>query len=644
MEEVTTTTPATRRSRKRLWIQLTVGVCLLAIFVGLVLYVKSPGFADLVRRKVVETIEDATGGRVEMASFRWNLRALSFEANDLTIHGLESPDQLPYAHVDRAFIRIHVISFMERRVSLKSVELEHPVVHLIVNPDGTTNAPEPKVKATNTKPAVQELFDLAIGQADLHDGVMVVNDHKMPLDFSATDLAAKMTYDWLDKRYDGSVQVGKMDAKYADYRDVPASANLDFSLWHNQLEVKSLKLTSEKSTLEAKGKVDDFQKPEINATYSSSLDLTQVGAIVRDPQMRGGTAQINGSLSYSEAAGPSTTGSVALRELDYVDAGLVLRKANLSSDFSFARNQLQLTKFAARLLGGQVTGEADIRNLLASEAPTPQPEVKTVKGKQKRATPVAPVSNVQEGAARLRVSGLSLNEVARTFATRAMPLDKLNAAGRVAGNVNVTWKKSIANAVAELALDSAAPTQVAGNQLPVNGSLRGKYNLLSGRTDIGSLNLTTPHTQVSASGVLGSTTVGLTIKLNATSLSDFQPLLTALGGDAAAGDRRQSQLRRNHQWQAARARHHRTRRGRELHIRLHACAEARAGAACRRNDRDQASLVAASEGCAGTSAAAARHHASPHSCRSLLGRRQVFAERSGIAEGGDPGRRGAVED
>ena len=34
MEEVTTTTPATRRSHKRLWIQITAGVCLLAIVIG----------------------------------------------------------------------------------------------------------------------------------------------------------------------------------------------------------------------------------------------------------------------------------------------------------------------------------------------------------------------------------------------------------------------------------------------------------------------------------------------------------------------------------------------------------------------------------------------------------------------------------
>src|ERR1700744_2134146 len=124
-----------RGSHKRLWIEITIGVCLLAIVLGLVWYVRSPGFADWVRRKVVQTIEEATGGRVEMASFRWNIMHLSFEADDLTVHGLEPVGQLPYAHVDRAVVRLHIISFLEREINLKQVQLQHPVIHIIVNAD-----------------------------------------------------------------------------------------------------------------------------------------------------------------------------------------------------------------------------------------------------------------------------------------------------------------------------------------------------------------------------------------------------------------------------------------------------------------------------------------------------------------------------
>ena len=112
---------------------------------------RSPQFADFVRRKLIVTLEDATGGRVELASFHWNLSQLAFEADGLTIHGLEGPDQLPYVHVDHALVRLHIISFIERQISLEQLELQHPVIHLIVHPDGTTNAPEPKIKSTTSR-------------------------------------------------------------------------------------------------------------------------------------------------------------------------------------------------------------------------------------------------------------------------------------------------------------------------------------------------------------------------------------------------------------------------------------------------------------------------------------------------------------
>ena len=127
-------------------------------------------------------------------------------------------------------------------------------------PTARTNAPEPKVKVESNKTPVQELFDLAIARADLRDGMLLLNERKLPLDFSANDVVATMTYDRLRKRYDGSVQVGKMDSKYADFRDVPAQADLQFSLWHNQVEIKSLKLTSEQSTL--KRQRQDQRLPE----------------------------------------------------------------------------------------------------------------------------------------------------------------------------------------------------------------------------------------------------------------------------------------------------------------------------------------------------------------------------------------------
>ncbi len=531
-----------RHPHKRLWIWATVGVVLLAVVVSLAWYLRSPSFENFVRRKLIAGLEEATGGRVEMAAFHWNLSRLAFEADGLTIRGLEPAGESPYVHVDRALVHVRIISFLERQVSLEQVELWAPAIHIIVNPDGSTNAPEPKVKPDHPMTPVQQLFDLAIARVDVHDGILLLNEHKIALDFSVNQVVAAMTYDRLAQRYDGSVQVGKMDAKYQDLRDVAAQADLQLSLWHNQAEIKSLKLTSEATSLQISGKVTDFESPQIHLTYSSTIDVAQLGAVTRVYQLRGGTLVLDGSGSYSEAAGYASTGRIAVRDFDYVNTDIALRKATLNSNFALANNDLSMTRIAARLLGGMLTGDAEVKNLLPKQltpvAPTPAEPI-GINGKkvprntsQVHGTPAA-VKSVsaypEQGSARLRVNGLSLNELARMASSRSLPLDKLNAVGSVTGSLNLAWKHVLADAFADLALDVAAPTQPSNNQLPVSGHVSGRYGARSGSIELSALTLTTPHTHVDATGSLGTASVGLKLNVNTTSLTEFAPLLTAMG-------------------------------------------------------------------------------------------------------------------
>jgi len=515
------------RPRRRWWIGAVAGTLVLAAFIGAAWYLRSPGFEDLVRRKVIAALEDATGGRVEMASFRWNLSQLTFAISDLTIHGLEPPDQLPFAHVDHALVRLRIVSFFERQVSVERLELQRPVVHLIVNPDGSTNVPEPKVKQAHRKSPVQELFDLAIGRAEVRSGMLLVNERRQPLDFSANDIVAAMMYAPAAQRFDGKVRVGKIDLQFQDYRDLPATVDAEFSLWHNAAEIRSLTLTSQGSSLEASGKITDFDQPQVQLTYKGALDVAQVGSVTRTPQLRGGTLLLDGSADYSYVAGYATNGHIRFRDFDYLDDGLSLRRANLSSNFSLAQNRLALTGIAARLLGGEIAGNAEIKNLVPAQVEQPKQQV-VPRTAQRRTATAPPAAGQQQGSAQLQVSRLSLNELARMMSSRSLPLYKLNAAGSVTGSVNASWKGSAQNAVAELALDISAPAQAAANQLPVSGSVRGRYSVRAERFELAALNLTTPHSRVVATGSLGSTSATLKLNANTTGLTDFEPLLSAM--------------------------------------------------------------------------------------------------------------------
>jgi translocation and assembly module TamB len=534
-----------RHTHARLWIGLGAVAVLLAIAVSLVWYLRSPGFEDLVRRKVVAALEDATGGRVELQAFHWELAKLEFEADDLTVHGREAPDQAPYAHTDRAFVRLRIISVLQARVRLKYVGLEHPVVHLLVYPDGSTNAPEPRVKQGNANP-VHQLVDLAVTRVDLHNGMLLVNDREILLDFSADDLEAEMTYDRRDRRYDGMLRVGKIDAKYHDLREVPAQAELQFTLWRDTAQVKSLKLTSQKSSLEAQGKLTHFDNPHIEFSYNTSLDLGQLGAITRTYELRSGTLIASGSGNYSEMSS-AARGKVAIRGFDYLQEGVVLHNGNATADYSLDKNRLALTRIAGRLLGGEVTGEATVDNLIASGS-TPasaQPLLKRPpRGRRQSgnnesaATTTTKISGPgpQHGAARLRASGVSLAELARAISTRSLPFVSLKPAGTVGGTVDVVWTRSLADAQGDLTLDIVPPAQPSDAELPVSGSLRSHYSLRPQVMDIATFDLQTPHTNLSAAGTLGTTTENLKVVFAATSLKELEPFVLALGYAASPVD------------------------------------------------------------------------------------------------------------
>ena len=520
-----------RRLRFPLWFWAVMAGLFAVLVVSFVWFLGSPTFEEIVRGRLIAQLQKATGGNVELRSLHWNVKRLEFEANGLTIHGLEPAGEAPLAHVDRLFVRLRVVSFLNTTIDLNQLTLDQPVLHVIVKPDGSTNIPEPKVKAG--RDPIQQLFDLAIGKVELRNGALLLNEQKLPLDFKANDVGLTMDYEHAQRQYDSTLHIGKMDAQYQDYRDVAASADAEFSLWRNRVQVRSLKLISQRSSVDLSGSIDDFNHPRLQVSYDGTIDLAQVGAIARVYNLRGGGLNITGAGDFAED-NFTTRGKLVMRAVNFQDESLILRDASGGADFAVDRDHILLKKITARLLGGTVTGDAEVKNYAPRLAVTTA-QVRN-ENPAKGAKPSASVASktpgalpVQQGTADFKVSGVSLTEVVAMLSSKSLPLDKLNAAGAVNGTVGVAWRESIKRAIAELALDAIAPAQSATDQLPVSGALRGHYDVHSGVLAIAGLNLATPHSEAIASGELGPRDAQLKIAVTTGSLKEFQPLLTAAG-------------------------------------------------------------------------------------------------------------------
>ena len=500
-------TPKTRWTRGRIAL-VGLGVFVLLV-IGLALYVNSASFHNLIREKVITTLEDTTGGRVELRNLNWRLFQLEFDAEDLTIHGLEPAGEQPYAHIDHLKIRAKIISLFSREIGLNFVGASRPQIHIIVNPDGSTNQPIPKIKKKSGKSPIDQLFDLAIDRMEVSDGVLLWNDRKLPLDFSADKVSAAVSFDKVKKIYSADLRVGEAIAKYGKGRPLPLSAELQLDLARDSAQIKSLQVSTPDSRLEASGRVTSLKDPKIELTYKVSMNLPEVAHAAAMNQVTAGSLDLEGDGSAS-ASGFSSKGRLVLKNVTVHDANLNVSNVTAASSFTIDQAKLTLPNIVAQVLGGTARGNVEIRNWLATNERAPREQR-------------------QAGHAEITLTGIDVDRVATAASSKNLPLERLNATGTANGKVTATWQGSPSNAVADLDLTVTPPAQATAAQLPIQAKLQGTFDLATQSLAVRTATLSTRGLSLDTRGGLDPHGNELKIKFTASSLEELEPLLAAFG-------------------------------------------------------------------------------------------------------------------
>ena len=496
-------------TRRLLWPAM-VGIAILAMVAGAAWYLTSAQFNDYVRGRLVARLESVTGGRVELGKIEWKVGKLSLVADDLTIHCLEGPNEAPYAHVDRVALQLKILSVAGRKIGLRYLELDRPAIHLIVHPDGSTNQPTPKAERSGSP--LQPLFALQADRVEVRDGVLLINDKRVPLDLSARDLQAQMSYAMAAQRYDGSFSAGTIRLAYGDYKPFDSSVAATFSLARNQLEVKSVKLSTGNSSVDAAGRVDDFNHPRVTMNYQARFDLAQIGDLTRLAQLRGGVLEVKGSSAFS-AEDFTTSGKVRMENLEYRDPSIRISGLDGGAEFKSEHNTLTVPHLFAHALGGNVTGNLEVRNWTSALTPGA------------RAGLVSPAA---DGVAHLRLQDLSVSRIATAISTRTLPVAKLNPVGSAGGAMDVAFRGSPAHSHARFDVQ-VTPVQATPQQLPVRATIRGSYAIDTLALDLVELNASARSLTLEASGTMArSNDVRVALKVG--SLRDLDALLTSLSG------------------------------------------------------------------------------------------------------------------
>ena len=515
-----------RRGRAgRIAVQIVLGTLgVIVVLIGaLSWYANTSSFQNRVRRAVIAQLEKSTGGRVQLGRFTWRLTHLEFEADDLTIHGLEGPDQAPYAHVGRLYVRLQVLSFFRPKIGLNYLEADHPEFHLIVYPDGTTNQPRPKQASTGS--TTDEVFDLQIGRTVLNNGIAILNDRAIPFNLSANDLAAQVSYVPARDHYVGTVHAEDIEAQRGATTPLHSTLDASLDVGRDTAQLVSLTLESgpqgksQKTVVRIAGGLNNFAHPAWEFTMKGAVDALEVRALTGLPGLDAGTAQVDAAGHGTTATGANPQfaidGTARISGLGYHTGSVHVTNLTAAAAAHVTQDAVALTGIHARLAtGGTLNGDMRIVNW---ETPSP-----------------GQTAAAERGAIRANLAGFtadSLLDVAAPRRFRRMGFDT-----SVAGTANITWTGSVTNLVGAVNLSLTPPHPPHPNEVPVQGLLDATYFNRSGSVAIRTFDIHTPDSRIELAGNLGVYPMTRKSELQAslvtTNLSEFSPALAAFGIEA----------------------------------------------------------------------------------------------------------------
>ena len=199
--------------RKKLLITVALslaGVAAIVVVASLII-IQTQWFANFVRDRVISTVEESTGGRVEIGSFQFDWSHLTVRIRNFVLHGTEPPTADPLARIALLELRLKLLSGLKKAVDLNYLGIQEPRVNLIVNPDGTTNIPQPKVKSkpSDTSP-LETVVNLAVGQFSIERGLLAYSQQSAPFSARGQNLRVLLNYNQLNPSYAGSVTINPL--------------------------------------------------------------------------------------------------------------------------------------------------------------------------------------------------------------------------------------------------------------------------------------------------------------------------------------------------------------------------------------------------------------------------------------------------
>ncbi len=462
-------------------------VVLLVLLVGVsaLFIARSDWLREKLRTAIVEQAEIATGGRVEIGKFQLDWTGLTADVDGLVIHGTEITGA-PFLAVDHVTIGIRIISLFSRDIRLDRIHVTRPHVHLIIDAQGGTNLPKPKVPGTAR--TADTILNLKIARFEVVNGEAFVESpgappRTYPWTGNGKNLAALVTYDRATDKYSGNVSLAPIHLTLEGYGPLDVDVQGTGLMERNRIYVSNATVKSAASEIHLTGlNVGSFAHPVATAAFEVKASAVEAIRVLHWKLPVTGPLNVTGKVRYVSPENFAIDGVVRGAGLSYAR----IRNIRLAGNVAMNQDRLSLTGLRVNVLGGEATGIAETKGY----------DVYHLNGK---------------------IKGLGVRDLASLGTDKAIPYD-----GLLSGTVDATGRfkdisrTGLKEATALLTIEPAASGPA------VHGEVSAHYAGSVDKLELGHSWVELPNSRVDVTGTLGSS---LAVKLDTKDLNDFGPVL-----------------------------------------------------------------------------------------------------------------------
>jgi translocation and assembly module TamB len=525
--------------RWRLVRNIAIGLAgLIAVVLIAAFFVAQTGwFRNYVRSTIISSLQESTGGHVEIGSFDFEVRSLHAEARNFVIHGREPATARPFVAIQQIQLDLRLFSSLTRLYRISFLGVERPEVHIMMLPDGRTNIPEPAHPgATETSP-LETVVDLAVSRFSLDHGLLAFASAEQPVDIRGNNLRARLSYNALKQDYEGRLGLEPLYVLNGRNTPVNFSLTLPVVIAKDRVDLRSGSISTPLSTLSIDASIENMKAPRLTTRLKGTLsvwDIANAGNIPLD--LHGANALSDVSLDASASGDERTiqvtslTASIGTSRLEAsgalkdtqgngslkLHAGLALgelsrlvrtgfkpvgtaildgeAKLDTGNQYNIAGNidakKLSIIQGTERISGIDLTSGFQLsRDLLAMKGI----RLRALGGEFTGDASLAEFARYQVDG---RLRDLNLQQVLRAAGQRLPYAGTISGSMEAKGDTRISGTRGIAA--------SARLTIAAGRDgIPVSGRLNAQYNGAADDAILDDSVITLPRTRVTLAGALG---------------------------------------------------------------------------------------------------------------------------------------------